>query len=32
MDEGYPMGMERWGGIPNNLDAATTWKGLNIKF
>ncbi|XP_018566418.1 matrix metalloproteinase-2-like isoform X2 [Anoplophora glabripennis] len=26
MDPGYPLHMERWKNIPENLDAATTWK------
>lgn len=26
MDEGYPQHMEKWRGVPENLDAATTWK------
>ncbi|XP_066253429.1 matrix metalloproteinase-24-like [Euwallacea similis] len=26
MDPGYPMSMDRWNGVPINLDAATTWK------
>lgn len=26
MDPGYPLHMERWRGVPENLDAATTWK------
>lgn len=25
MDAGYPLHMERWRGVPENLDAATTW-------
>ncbi|KAF7286333.1 hypothetical protein GWI33_006061 [Rhynchophorus ferrugineus] len=25
MDQGYPMHMDRWPGVPHNLDAATTW-------
>lgn len=25
MDEGYPLHMERWRGVPTDLDAATTW-------
>ncbi|XP_030759308.1 stromelysin-3-like [Sitophilus oryzae] len=32
MDEGYPMHMERWRGVPQNLDAATTWKDGNTYF
>lgn len=26
MDPGYPKHMGRWRGVPENLDAATTWK------
>ncbi|CAG9819280.1 unnamed protein product [Phaedon cochleariae] len=26
MDSGYPMHMSRWRGVPEYLDAATTWK------
>ncbi|KAJ8981662.1 hypothetical protein NQ317_017282, partial [Molorchus minor] len=26
MDPGYPLHMERWRRVPENLDAATTWK------
>ncbi|KAJ8937960.1 hypothetical protein NQ314_011647 [Rhamnusium bicolor] len=26
MDSGYPLHMERWRGVPENLNAATTWK------
>lgn len=26
VDPGYPKHMERWRGVPQNLDAATTWK------
>ncbi|KAL1490885.1 hypothetical protein ABEB36_011564 [Hypothenemus hampei] len=26
MDAGYPMSMERWKGVPNDLDAAISWK------
>ncbi|KAF5303470.1 hypothetical protein FQA39_LY09933 [Lamprigera yunnana] len=26
LDKGYPMHVERWRGVPQNLDAATTWK------
>ncbi|XP_044753989.1 matrix metalloproteinase-25-like isoform X2 [Coccinella septempunctata] len=25
-DPGYPQHIEKWGGIPKNIDAATTWK------
>lgn len=26
MDDGYPLGIrERWRGVPENLDAASTW-------
>lgn len=25
LDEGYPLHMERWRGVPVDLDAATTW-------
>lgn len=25
IDEGYPLRMDRWRGVPENLDAATTW-------
>ncbi|XP_063921209.1 72 kDa type IV collagenase-like [Zophobas morio] len=32
MDEGYPMDMQRWKGVPHNLDAATTWKGITYFF
>lgn len=31
MDRGYPMHMERWSGVPHDLDASTTWKGTKIK-
>lgn len=27
MDPGYPRHIERWRGVPENIDAATTWKG-----
>nr|XP_023028791.1 matrix metalloproteinase-2-like [Leptinotarsa decemlineata] len=26
MDDGYPLTMKRWRGVPDDLDAATTWK------
>ncbi|KAF5307663.1 hypothetical protein FQR65_LT06718 [Abscondita terminalis] len=26
LDDGYPMHIERWRGVPQNLDAATMWK------
>lgn len=26
MDPGYPRHIERWRGVPENIDAATTWK------
>ncbi|KAK4875222.1 hypothetical protein RN001_011644 [Aquatica leii] len=26
LDEGYPMHIDRWRGVPEKLDAATTWK------
>lgn len=26
MDSGYPKHMEKWRGVPHNIDAATTWK------
>ncbi|CAH1378861.1 unnamed protein product [Tenebrio molitor] len=32
MDEGYPRHMERWRGVPHDLDAATTWKGVTHFF
>lgn len=32
IDEGYPKHMGRWRGVPYNLDAATTWKGITYFF
>lgn len=33
MDIDYPKHIERWRGVPENLDAATTWKdGMAIYF
>lgn len=31
MDPGYPKHIGRWRGVPENLDAATTWKDGNRK-
>lgn len=32
MDEGYPLGMERWNGVPSQLDAAVSWRGETYFF
>lgn len=31
MDPGYPRHIERWRGVPENLDAATTWKDGTLR-
>lgn len=30
LDEGYPLLMDRWRGVPNDLDGATTWNDGEI--
>ncbi|XP_060528413.1 matrix metalloproteinase-2-like [Cylas formicarius] len=32
MDSGYPLHINRWRGVPENLDAATTWKDEKTYF
>lgn len=32
MDDEYPMRMDRWRGVPSNMDSATTWKGITYFF
>lgn len=32
MDPGYPRHMERWRGVPEKIDAVTTWKDGQFPF
>ncbi|XP_076373141.1 matrix metalloproteinase-24-like [Tachypleus tridentatus] len=32
MDEGYPQSIQRWQGVPMNIDAVFTWKSLTYFF